>query len=94
MADPTRLQQMIDSMNQQEAEEEQAANPAVANLLRNPLYLEIIRLLIKYPILVGATCKWLMERESMMAQAQLGVLYTPEELAAMREQRAKSDAKK
>jgi hypothetical protein len=49
-----------------------------------PVMVEIVRRLQATPLLVVPTLEWIKQKEAELANAQLSVLYTPEELKAMR----------
>jgi len=51
-----------------------------------PRVFEIVKLLLAKPILVQPCLQWLNERLALLAQAELNVLYTPEQLAELRKQ--------
>jgi hypothetical protein len=53
------------------------------SLANSPKFQAILAILQDQPILVEPTLNWLMERRAALAQRQLEVLYTPEQLEAM-----------
>jgi hypothetical protein len=55
-----------------------------------PKMVEVVQLLVANPLLVTPTLKWLKQKEAELAGAQLAVLYSSEELTAMREKAAKT----
>lgn len=54
------------------------------DLANSPSYREILTILQDTPLLVAPALQWLKKKRAEMAAAQLGVLYTPEELEEMK----------
>lgn len=56
------------------------------NAVTNPKILGIAKTLNENPLLVEPVKRWIDMKMAEMARAQLGVLYTPDELLALQEQ--------
>ena len=64
----------------------QAGATGRVDLVTSPKFREIVAILHEQPLLVAPTLKWLMVKRADMAKAQLGALYTPDELDEMAKQ--------
>ena len=53
------------------------------SLMSSPKFRTILAILVEQPLLVTPVLNWLLQKRAEMAQAQLGVLYTPAELEAL-----------
>lgn len=70
------------SMLEQDMWGTQAPRNSLANSAK---FQAVLAILQEQPILVEPTLNWLMEKRALLAQKQLEVLYTPEQLEAMYE---------
>ena len=58
-------------------------DPRVTELFQNPKILQILKSLVKNPLMIQAVSSFTQRKESEIALAQLQALYTPEELEEM-----------
>lgn len=54
--------------------------PLTANIM------QAVKIMQREPLLQAPAVKWLLQKEAEIANAKLGVLYTPEELEAMKQE--------
>jgi hypothetical protein len=88
------IREMLSTLDQETSDEEirlwgKATNGTTSHkvdLSDSPKYQEIVALLHDQPLLVHPTLEWLRTKRAQMAQAQLSVLFSPEELQAMYEE--------